>query len=114
MDKEDKVIKHGMEAGEGYKWVLAHYENDENPLVDDQQFVKTARFEEGEVPGRAWYSVSRKVQVKQYEPLEIAVGCSLPCRKEEVVSAIREAVKIVQSEFQTQMKEIMSYVRKSR
>ena len=104
---------HKLKATQGKLWVKAHYKgNEDTTLVDSEEWLSTCVFEEGEVPGSAHCFIERTIQVKQFEPLKISIGCSVPCRKEEKEAAIEECVSTVKNRFIGAMKEVTSELRK--
>lgn len=105
----------GLESREGHRWVRAHYkdaEGVERKLRDGEELLETATFEEGEEVRTAWYTVERTIQVRQYEPLKISLGVSLPCRAEEAGAALKKAREIVHEQFNAELAKIKSEVAK--
>lgn len=102
------MVKHvnktpeGLKAIPGRKWVRAHYESDATgvvELINEEFWLPVHYFEDGEVPGSVWASAEKTYQVKQFEPLKLAMGASLPCRAEEANAALQAANQVVLDEF---------------
>jgi len=90
-----------LKAIPGKTWVHAVYKKDdeETILIDEQAWLPVRTFPEGVVPATAWASADKTYQVKQFEPLKISMGCSLPCLPEEKDAALEEAFSTVMALF---------------
>lgn len=119
MTKTSKKTPEGLKAIPGRRWVRAHYlpngpGGEEVQLVDKEWWIATRVFEEGEVPGTAWVSLDRTIQVKQYEPYKVSMGCSFPTRREEAQEAAIAAIEALKEVFMAEMKEIQDRVKQYR
>lgn len=117
---KDKLPK-GLQEIPGRLWVRAHYKqdgvNDAHVLIDDEVWVSTAIFQPEETPGSATVHLERTIQVKQYEPLDVHVGCTVPSRAEELDGAIEFALGKVGDHFMPAVRkahEAMMKIRKGR
>lgn len=112
MTEKDKKT---MCAENGYIWVQAHHTNQEGQerkIIDDVEYIKVATFHENVDPSRVWYSMERKFQIKQYEPLKISMGLSMPCYKEELEPALNETIEILEKTFKSKINEIKQILNK--
>ena len=116
--KEDlkKRKVNGQEAGQGRMWVRAHYvdANGEHIIEDKESWLKTKIFEEGEEVRTAWVDIKKTIQIRQYEPLVISMGCSLPARAEEMRGALQEALDNIKAEFVPAFNEVEKAVKGKR
>ena len=106
--KSKSKLPADLKAIPGKVWARAHYKKsgEDVVVVDDAAWLPTKVFEEGEVPGSAHCFIERTIQVKQYEPLKISVGCSVPCRSEEKEAAIDACITSTKKKFMEAMKQI--------
>jgi len=114
MAKPDSKTPEGLKAIPGRKWVRAHYapqDEDVVQILDEEVWLPIMYFDEGEVPGSVWGSAEKTFQVKQFEPLKISMGVSLPCRKEEARSALQEANLLVQAEFVPALSKVLAMMK---
>jgi hypothetical protein len=104
--------KTALQAIQGKIWVKASYKKDGEDAVvyDEDAWLSVKQFEEGVVPATVWFSAEKTLQVKQFEPLKISMGCSLPCYPEERVEALEEVVSTVENLFGPKFQKIKAKI----
>lgn len=101
----------------GKKWAVAVYKDenkDDHIIHDESEWIEIHDYPEGEVLGSAWVAVEKVIQVKQYEPLKITMGASIPCRREEIMPATKEVFDIITKQFSDRFREIKEKVESRR
>lgn len=102
----------------GVMWVRAFHkprkEKEFRVTADAVVEIPVARFEEGEEPGRVWFGIHRTFQVRQYEPVKLEGGFSMPCRSEEMEECFDTHTERLNGLMQAQFAELEKDIKKMR
>lgn len=105
-----KMVSELPKNKDGFKWVVATYRG--TIILDDVEYIETPDYPKDEELARAYAGIDRTVQVKQYEPMKMNFGCSVPCWPGEVQSATKYCHAVAKNVFSEKFEEALAAMKK--